>query len=123
MLFLIILLIIVCIALGLFVLIQNPKGGGLATGGSGSNMFGVQRTGDVLEKGTWVLLTLIVVLTLSITTIAKSGGSSVGAASSKIQEQLDKTPTPSPIGSQTRLRLLRLRNSGHDKKISILIRY
>lgn len=51
---LIILLIIVCVALGLFVLIQNPKGGGLATGSANSNMFGVQRTGDVLEKGTWV---------------------------------------------------------------------
>jgi len=100
MLFLIILLIIICVALGLFVLVQNPKGGGLATGGSGSNMFGVQRTGDVLEKGTWVLLTLIVVLTLSITTIAKSGSSSTGEAS-KIQEHLDKTPTPSPIGSRT----------------------
>ncbi|ACU02471.1 MULTISPECIES: preprotein translocase subunit SecG [Pedobacter] len=100
MLFLIILLIIVCVALGLFVLVQNPKGGGLATGGAGSNMFGVQRTGDVLEKGTWVLLTLIVVITLSITTIAKSGGSSTGGAS-KIQEHLDKTPTPSPIGNRT----------------------
>ncbi|SMC71483.1 preprotein translocase subunit SecG [Pedobacter nyackensis] len=100
MLFLIILLIIVCVALGLFVLIQNPKGGGLATGGGGSNMFGVQRTGDVLEKGTWVLLTLVVVLTLSITTIAKSGGSSTGEAS-KIQQHLDKTPAPSPIGSRT----------------------
>ncbi|WP_285010352.1 preprotein translocase subunit SecG [Pedobacter faecalis] len=98
MVFLIILLIVVCIALGLFVLVQNPKGGGLATGGAGSNMFGVQRTGDVLEKGTWVLLALIVVISLSITTIAQSGGGS-SAGSSKIQEQLDKTPTPSPIGS------------------------
>jgi len=99
MYFLIIVQIIICIALGLFVLIQNPKGGGLATGGAGSNMFGVQRTGDVLEKGTWILLTLIVVLTLSITTIAKSGGSSASSGSgSKLQEQLDKTPTPSPIG-------------------------
>jgi len=98
MLFLIILLIIICVALGLFVLIQNPKGGGLATGGSGSNMFGVQRTGDVLEKGTWVLLTLIVVISLAITAVGKSGGSSAGSSDSKIQEQLDKTPTPSPIG-------------------------
>ncbi|PYF76030.1 preprotein translocase subunit SecG [Pedobacter nutrimenti] len=95
MIFLIILLIIVCLALGLFVLIQNPKGGGLATGGSGSNMFGVQRTGDVLEKGTWIFLTLIVVISLSITTIAKSG--STGSTDSKIQHLLDKTPTPSPI--------------------------
>lgn len=99
MLFLIILLIIICVALGLFVLIQNPKGGGLATGGSGSNMFGVQRTGDVLEKGTWILLALVVVLTLSITTIAKTGGST--ATGSKIQEQLDNTVTPSPIGGAT----------------------
>jgi len=98
MLFLIILLIIICVALGLFVLIQNPKGGGLATGGSGSNMFGVQRTGDVLEKGTWVLLTLIVVISLAVTAIGKTGGSVSGSGDSKIQEQLDKTPTPSPIG-------------------------
>lgn len=95
---LIILLIIFCIALGLFILIQNPKGGGLATGGgTGSNMFGVQRTGDVLEKGTWVLLTLIVVVSLAITTIGKSGAGMSGG-SSKIDEQINKVATPSPIG-------------------------
>lgn len=96
--FLIILLIIACVALGLFVLIQNPKGGGLATGGGTSNMFGVQRTGDVLEKGSWVLLTLIVVLTLAVTTIAKTSGGSAAVGNSAIQERLNKTPSPSPIG-------------------------
>jgi preprotein translocase subunit SecG len=95
--FLIILLIIFCVALGLFVLIQNPKGGGLTTGGSGSSMFGVQRTGDVLEKGTWVLLTLIVIVSLAITTVGKSG-SATTSGNSKIEEQLNKTATPSPIG-------------------------
>jgi preprotein translocase subunit SecG len=95
---LVILLIIFCVALGLFVLIQNPKGGGLATGGSGSNMFGVQRTGDVLEKGTWVLLTLIVVVSLAITTIGKSGaGVSTGAAG-KADELINKAATPSVLG-------------------------
>lgn len=93
---LIILLIVFCIALGLFVLIQNPKGGGLATGGAGSNMFGVQRTGDVLEKGTWVLLTLIVISSLAITTISKSGGST--STGSKIEEQINKAATPSILG-------------------------
>ncbi|MDQ0636622.1 preprotein translocase subunit SecG [Pedobacter sp. W3I1] len=96
--FLIILLIIACVALGLFVLIQNPKGGGLATGGGTSNMFGVQRTGDVLEKGSWVLLTLIVVLTLAVTTIAKTSGGTAAVGNSAIQERLDKTPSPSPLG-------------------------
>jgi preprotein translocase subunit SecG len=97
---LIILLIIFCVALGLFVLIQNPKGGGLATGGSGSNMFGVQRTGDVLEKGTWVLLTLIVIVSLAITTVGKSGAGA-GSTGSKIDSQIEKSVTPSPIGGGT----------------------
>jgi preprotein translocase subunit SecG len=98
MLFLILLLIIICVALGIFVLVQNPKGGGLSSVSSASNMFGVQRTGDVLEKGTWILVTLIVVITLSITTVAKNGNS--GSGDSKIQEQLDRTPAPSPIGNR-----------------------
>ncbi|MFC3561434.1 preprotein translocase subunit SecG [Pedobacter jamesrossensis] len=96
--FLIILLIVACVALGLFVLVQNPKGGGLATGGGTSNMFGVQRTGDVLEKGSWFLLALIVVLTLSITTIAKSGGPAAATGNTEIQDRLNKMPSPSPIG-------------------------
>jgi len=95
---LIILLIILSIALGLFVLVQNPKGGGLATGGgSGSSMFGVQRTGDVLEKGTWVLLTLIVIVSLAITTIGKSG-SAVAGGESKIQNHINNSAIPSPVG-------------------------
>lgn len=93
----IVLLVIVCVALGLFVLIQNPKGGGLATGGASSNMFGVQRTGDVLEKGTWVLLALIVVFSLAITAMSKSG--STTGTGSKIDEHINKAATPSPIGS------------------------
>jgi preprotein translocase subunit SecG len=95
--FLIILLIVVCVALGLFVLIQNPKGGGLATGGGGSNMFGVQRTGDVLEKGSWILVALIVVLTLSITTISKTGGTAA-VGNTELQDRLQKMPSPSPLG-------------------------
>jgi protein translocase SecG subunit len=52
----IILAIIVCVLLVLFILIQNPKGGGLSSGFAGSNnIMGVQRTGDFLEKGTWIL--------------------------------------------------------------------
>ncbi len=93
---LIILLVIACVALALFILIQNPKGGGLATGGANSNMFGVQRTGDVLEKGTWLLLALIVVFSLAITGMTKSGSGVTTA--SKIDEQIRKSAAPSAIG-------------------------
>ncbi len=96
--FLIILLIVACVALGLFILIQNPKGGGLATGGANSNMFGVQRTGDVLEKGTWVLLALIVVFSLAITAMTK-GGVATSTGGSKLDEHINKVASPAPIGS------------------------
>jgi preprotein translocase subunit SecG len=62
-------------------------------------MFGVQRTGDVLEKGTWVLLTLIVVLSLAITTMGKSGSVKASGGESKIDSQVDATATQSPIGT------------------------
>lgn len=61
--FLSILIIIISILLGAVVLIQNPKGGGLATGFTGVNQIGgVQRTTNFLEKMTWSLAIIIFVL-------------------------------------------------------------
>jgi len=65
MIILFLILIILCsVILGLIVLIQNPKGGGLAGSIAGlSNQFmGVKQTTDVLEKGTWVFAAIIGVL-------------------------------------------------------------
>ena len=60
-----ILIVIVCGLLALFVLAQNPKGGGLAAGFTGAQQIGgVQRTADFLEKGTWTLATALMVLCL-----------------------------------------------------------
>ena len=54
--FIIILIVIVALLLGIVVLVQNPKGGGLAVGFQGATQVGgVQRTADFLEKATWVL--------------------------------------------------------------------
>ncbi|HET9055997.1 MAG TPA: preprotein translocase subunit SecG [Chitinophagaceae bacterium] len=62
----VILIIIAAIVLGFIVLIQNPKGGGLAGNVAGfSNQFmGVKQTTDVLEKGTWIFATVIGILCL-----------------------------------------------------------
>ena len=52
-----VLIIIVSIVMALFVLIQNPKGGGLASGFSGASQIGgVQKTADFLEKGSWAMM-------------------------------------------------------------------
>ena len=60
----IILILIACVVLTLIVLVQNPKGGGLAGNIAGfSNQFmGVKQTTDVLEKGTWIFAGVIAVL-------------------------------------------------------------
>jgi preprotein translocase subunit SecG len=71
---LVIISIIVCVLLVAIVLIQNPKGGGLASGfSSSSQMMGVQRTGDFLEKGTWGLAIFLMVLALAINVAVKGG--------------------------------------------------
>ncbi|MFN3488846.1 MAG: preprotein translocase subunit SecG [Emticicia sp.] len=58
-----VLMVIVAILLVLVIMIQNPKGGGLSSefGGAGSQMFGVQRTGDILEQLTWGFFAFIIV--------------------------------------------------------------
>jgi len=61
-----ILIFITCFLLALVVLVQNPKGGGLASSFSSSNQFmGVRKTADFLEKATWTLAVVLLVLSLS----------------------------------------------------------
>jgi preprotein translocase subunit SecG len=62
-----VLIIIASVAIALFILIQNPKGGGLASsiGGFNTQFMGVKQTTDVLEKGTWVMAIAIALLCLT----------------------------------------------------------
>ena len=63
--FIVILCIIVCILLGLIVLVQNSKGGGLAANFSApTQVMGVRQTADFLEKASWWLAGILVVLCL-----------------------------------------------------------
>ncbi|PVY42456.1 preprotein translocase subunit SecG [Pontibacter virosus] len=60
-------ILFICVLLILVVLAQNPKGGGLSSqfgGGGASQLMGVKRTGDLLEKLTWGFAIALVVLTL-----------------------------------------------------------
>lgn len=65
--FIIVLIIFVCLLLVLVVLSQHTKDRGLSGtfGGPGSTqLFGVKKTGDLLENITWILAGALVVLTL-----------------------------------------------------------
>jgi preprotein translocase subunit SecG len=71
-----ILIIIVAFLLILVIMVQNPKGGGLSSsfgGGGGQVVGGVQKTGDFLDKSTWTLATLLIVLILLSNMALKDG--------------------------------------------------
>ena len=69
------LIVIVAVLLILVVLAQNPKGGGLSSqfGGSGtSQLMGVKKTGDLLEKLTWGFAIALLLLSVSTNFIQPS---------------------------------------------------
>ena len=70
----VVLILIVSVLLGLVVLVQNSKGGGLVSNfGSANQMMGVRQTTDFLEKATWTMAGILIVLCLiSSITIPKN---------------------------------------------------
>jgi len=93
-LLLLIIAIVVCALLVLMVLIQNPKGGGLSSNfSSSSQLMGVQKTGDFLEKGTWILAITLMVLSLAINASVKNGTEKSGNTDFNEQVKHASTPT------------------------------
>ncbi len=77
------LILLACVVLAFFILIQNPKGGGLQGnfGAMSSAVMGVKQSTDVMEKGTWTLISIIGGLCIiSVMFIQKPEGSSKGKA-------------------------------------------
>ncbi|MFM2265873.1 MAG: hypothetical protein RLZ77_1293 [Bacteroidota bacterium] len=93
-----VLITIVCFLLIIVIMVQNPKGGGLSSSLGGSQMMGgVQKTTDFLDKSTWTLATILILL------ILLSGMSFTGVLSdndSKIIEKID-ADAPKPIAPKT----------------------
>ena len=80
------LITIACVILGLIVLIQNPKGGGLSgtLAGFNNQFMGVKQTTDVLEKGTWLFVSILGVLCIiSVMFLSSSTG---GATNNSLQD-------------------------------------
>ena len=92
-----VLIVVTCVFTILIVLVQNSKGGGLASNFSSSNQYmGVRKTADFLEKATWTLgAALILFCLLAGITIPKAGQDE----NSRLQGQFDESIMDQP--SQT----------------------
>ncbi len=91
--------IIAAVLLVLVVLAQNSKGGGLSSqfGGSGaSNLIGVKKTGDLLERLTWGCAIAVMVFSLAtnFTTQAPGAESNELLERTKEQQSLPASTTP-----------------------------
>ncbi len=72
-------------------MVQNPKGGGLSSsfGGDTQQIGGVKKTTDFLDKTTWILASLILVLILFSNITLNSESDNFESELIQNQEQLD----------------------------------
>ncbi|MBS1668542.1 MAG: preprotein translocase subunit SecG [Bacteroidetes bacterium] len=101
----VILIVLASVFLGFIILVQNPKGGGLAAnvGGFSNQFMGVKQTTDVLEKGTWTLSIIVALLCIfSAFFMQKSSSTQVrdtkvnATQSAPAQQQQAPMPLPQP---------------------------
>jgi preprotein translocase subunit SecG len=89
-----VLITIVCFLLIIVIMVQNPKGGGLSSTLGGSQMLGgVQKTTDFLDKSTWTLGTILIVL-IMLSSLSFTGA--LNDNSSKIIDEAPATEAPAP---------------------------
>jgi preprotein translocase subunit SecG len=94
------LIIFFAVLLVLVILAQNSKGGGLTSqfgGSSASNIIGVKKTGDLLEKLTWGFIIAIMVLSLSTNFIETNQGGT--------NEILERAGEQAPVQNQPNINL------------------
>ena len=86
-----ILILILSFLLILIIMVQNPKGGGLSSsfGGDTQQIGGVKKTTDFLDKTTWILATLILVLILFSNITLNSESENFESDLIQSQEQFD----------------------------------
>jgi preprotein translocase subunit SecG len=91
-----VLIFIVCILLVLIVLVQNSKGGGLASNfQSAGQVMGVRKTTDFLEKTTWGLAAALLALSIIGTAFIPRG--EAGVEESRIRQQIDNVVDPTQV--------------------------
>ncbi len=102
-----VIILLACVILGFFVLIQAPKGGGLtgSFGSMSSQVMGVKQSSDVMEKGTWYTVGTIAVLCIVVTMFYPK----IQKPETQVRQQQEApakgsapangaTPTPAPQG-------------------------
>ena len=95
--FFVVIIVIASVLITIAVLLQNSKGGGLASNfGAGNTTFGVRQAADILEKSTWILAAVIILFSIAATAAIST------RSAKKILEKKPASAVPAfPVGGQT----------------------
>ena len=97
---LVILMLIASVLMCFIVLIQNSKGGGLASGYSSSNqIMGVRKTTDFLEKTTWGLAAFMVIMSVATAYVLPSASHEDSVIMEQAQQEEATNPYNLPVGT------------------------
>lgn len=101
--FIVILILIVCVMLAAVVLVQNSKGGGLAANFSAPNqIMGVRKTTETIEKITWWMFGILLVLCLVATALIPRNDAQTSLTSDLTVNEakdLNAAPVAAPMAS------------------------
>ena len=109
--FLVVVIALIGIIMSLVILLQAGKGGGLAgiaSGGATTQILGARQAPDILEKGTWILATIFLILCVLTNFAINRGASqrsiiqqSQGAQQPPVQQETVPLPSgdvvPAPV--------------------------
>jgi preprotein translocase subunit SecG len=95
-----VLIVLVAFLLVLVIMVQNPKGGGLSSsfgGGGTQQLGGVKKTTDFLDKSTWALAVMLVLLILASNFSIKPNENSESIALGDTQTEQPNTNSLPPL--------------------------
>lgn len=97
-----ILILLASVIISFFILVQNPKGGGLSgsIAGFSTQFMGVKQTTDVLEKGTWILAVAIAILSIVSPVFISGTGSDSNEPNLRPNSTQSAPVTPAPLPQQ-----------------------
>ncbi|MDE2771413.1 MAG: preprotein translocase subunit SecG [Bacteroidota bacterium] len=98
--FLIVVITLIGIVMTGLILLQAGKGGGLAgiaSGGATTQILGARQAPDVLEKGTWIMATVFIVLCVLTNFVIDDGGSQKSVLQQSPQTNQQTLPAPEEL--------------------------
>ena len=120
----IVLIVLAALLLCFVVMIQNSKGGGLASSFASSNqIMGVRKTTDFIEKLTWGLAAFMVVVSIAAAHVIPQAAESSSVIMKQAVEEQSTNPLNAPAGFAALLQVILQNNIFRVQSLKIIMSF